>query len=73
MAADELGVKLGDCLYIGDGSSKELTGAAAAGMNPVLVRHPEEDNPGVHRVDSEGSEWDGPVISSLYEVLELIK
>ncbi len=71
LAVDRLGVKPGDCLYVGDGSSNELTGAAAAGMHPVLVIDPTEDSPGTHRVDFEGDEWDGPVISSLDEVLNL--
>ncbi|UCC17202.1 MAG: HAD-IA family hydrolase [Dehalococcoidales bacterium] len=72
LAADRLGVKPEDCLYIGDGSSNELTGAAAVGMHPVLIIDPEEDSSGTHRVDFEGDEWRGPVISSLKEVLTLV-
>src|SRR4030042_3605401 len=37
LAADRLGVEPEDCLYIGDGSSNELTGAGAVGMPPVLI------------------------------------
>ena len=33
--AEELGVKPEECLYIGDGGSKELQGAEKAGMTPV--------------------------------------
>jgi putative hydrolase of the HAD superfamily len=35
LAAERLGVRPEDCLYIGDGSSRELDGAAV-GMTPVL-------------------------------------
>jgi len=73
LAAEKLAVRPEDCLYVGDGSSNELTGAAEAGMNPVLVLDPAEDNPGIHRVEYEGADWEGPVISSLKEVLNLVK
>jgi putative hydrolase of the HAD superfamily len=73
LAADKLGVEPEDCLYVGDGSSNEMTGAAAAGMHPVLIIDPEEDRSGTHRVDFEGDTWQGPVISSLREVLNLVK
>lgn len=36
-AARLLGVAPGDCWFVGDGGSGELTGARAAGMRPVLV------------------------------------
>ncbi len=71
-AASQLGVKTGECLYVGDGSSRELTGAAAVGMHPVLVRDPSEDTAAIHRVEAEGEAWRGPVISSLPEVLKLL-
>ncbi len=73
LAAERLGVEPEKCLYIGDGSSRELTGAAAVGMHPVLIRDPDEDSTEVHRVDAETEKWDGPVISSLREVLTLIR
>ena len=43
MTAELLGVSPDKCLYVGDGSSNELTGAARVGMRPVLVRFPGED------------------------------
>jgi len=55
-----------------DGLGNELTGAAAVGMHPVLVIDPKEDQAVMHRVDFEGDRWDGPVISSLDEVLGLV-
>jgi putative hydrolase of the HAD superfamily len=70
MALEKLKVKPPDCLYIGDGSSYELTGALKVGMHPVRIRIPDEreDN---FRIDEE--DWDGPVISSLKEVLDLLQ
>ena len=70
LATDQLGVKPPDCLYIGDGSSKELTGALQVGMYPVLIRDPKESID-THFIDRE--DWNGPVISSLQEVLNLVK
>ena len=72
MATSQLGVEPADCIYVGDGSSHELTGAAAVGMRPVLVRDPSEDAAAMHRVEAEGESWRGPVISSLPEVLTLL-
>ncbi len=36
-AAAEVGLRPGDCLYVGDGGDDELAGAATAGMTPVLL------------------------------------
>jgi putative hydrolase of the HAD superfamily len=71
MATDQLKVKPQDCLYIGDGSSKELTGARQVGMTPVLIRDP-NDSPDAHYIDREEN-WDGKVISSLLEVLNIVR
>jgi len=73
LALEQLAVSPGDCVYIGDGDCQELTGAAAVGMHPVLIRDPDEDSSDVHRVDYEADEWDGPVINSLGEVLNLLE
>lgn len=70
MATDQLQVEPGDCLYIGDGSSQELTGARAVGMYPVLIRVPDESED-AHFVDREKG-WDGDEIASLSEVLDLL-
>ncbi len=69
-ATDQLAVKPQTCLYIGDGSSQELTGASRVGMHPVLIRLPDE-SADAHFIDRE--EWDGPAISSLQEVLTLVE
>jgi len=71
IATDSLKVKPQDCLYIGDGSSTELTGASQAGMTPVLIRVPDEPAD-VHFIDREEN-WEGQVISSLKRVLSLVK
>ncbi|HEY33123.1 MAG TPA: HAD family hydrolase [Dehalococcoidia bacterium] len=66
LATEQLGVQPEDCLYVGDGGSQELTGAAKVGMTPVLIRAPVKDF--VVR-----EEWNGPTISSLSELLSLLE
>jgi putative hydrolase of the HAD superfamily len=70
-ACDRLGVEPAQCLYVGDGSSQELTGAARAGLCPLWLAVPAEDDPDVHRVDAE--EWTGPKVTALAEVLALVQ
>jgi putative hydrolase of the HAD superfamily len=72
LAAKELGVKPGDCLYVGDGSSQELSGASAVGMHPVLIRNTDYDTTGEQQTDSEVETWKGPQINSLRQVLDLV-
>jgi putative hydrolase of the HAD superfamily len=71
LATDPLKVRPQDCLYIGDGSSKELTGALQVGMHPVLIRDPDE-SVDAHYIDRE-DDWPGPKISYLKEVLTLLQ
>jgi putative hydrolase of the HAD superfamily len=71
IATDKLGIEPRDCLYIGDGSSNELTGALKVGMHPVLISDPNE-SADAHYIDREKG-WQGPKIASLKEVLELVK
>jgi putative hydrolase of the HAD superfamily len=70
IACGQLGVKPEDCLYVGDGSSTELTGALKTGMHPVQILDPGE-NADTHYVDRETG-WEGPKISYLNEVLNLL-
>ena len=70
MALEKLEVKASECLYIGDGSSHELTGALKVGMHPVLIRVPYETSEDSYRIDEE--DWDGRVISSLKDVMDLL-
>ncbi len=67
----QLTVESEKCLYIGDGDSQELTGAAKVGMHPVLIRLAYEDGNQSHLVNRE--HWDGLTISSLMEVLDLVR
>lgn len=71
LASEQLSAKPESCLYVGDGDSQELSGAAQVGMHPVLIRLAGEDGTQPHLANRE--EWCGPVISSLTEVLTLIK
>ena len=71
LACERLDVAPHECLYLGDGGSNELTGAANAGMHAVLLRVPDEQGEDAHRIDVQ--EWDGPVVSSLSEVLNLLQ
>lgn len=70
IALDGLGVNPDDCLYVGDGSSHELSGAKRVGMHPVLIQVPYE-NETAYKVDPE--EWKGTKIEALKEILELIR
>jgi putative hydrolase of the HAD superfamily len=71
MATDQLRVKPEACLYVGDGSSNELTGALKIGMHPVRIRDP-KDLDEDHFMERE-DDWTGPKISYLKEVLDLLK
>ncbi|MER7276613.1 HAD family hydrolase [Dactylosporangium sp. NPDC000244] len=50
-AARRLGVAPGECWYVGDGGSRELQGARAAGMRPVLVTNAGYPGAAAHRDD----------------------
>jgi putative hydrolase of the HAD superfamily len=68
-ASDGLGVDPTACLYVGDGSYRELTGAALVGMTPVRIVDPAEDG-AVLRPDRD--DWQGAEIRSLAEVPSLL-
>ncbi|HEY33122.1 MAG TPA: HAD-IA family hydrolase [Dehalococcoidia bacterium] len=72
LAMGQLGVKPEDCLYVGDGASQELAGAARVGMNPVLIKVLDEDFDDALPEDAR-EEWDGPTVSSLTAVLSLVE
>jgi len=58
-----------DCLYVGDGGSHELTGAAAVGMTPVRLAAPDLTD---HLVFNADADFSGPSVSSLMGILELL-
>ena len=66
LAAERLGVEAKDCLYVGDGSDGELSGAERAGMTAVLMRAPYD------QADGNRQGWEGKRISSIEEVLGLV-
>jgi putative hydrolase of the HAD superfamily len=70
LALGKLGVKAQDSLYIGDGSSQELSGATAVGMTAVMLKIPGEQNSDVYRIGLE--DWKGKSIASLQEVWQLL-
>jgi putative hydrolase of the HAD superfamily len=71
LVCEQLGMRPEDCLYVGDGSDLELTGAARTGMHPVLIRVPYENLDDPYHPDAKG--WRGPVISALKDVLALLE
>jgi len=70
LACQRLGVEPAACLFVGDGGSRELTGAAAVGMEAVLIRTADDAGDDAFRRDAE--EWNGVRVAALCEVLELV-
>ena len=66
LAVEGLGVAAEDCLYVGDGTSGELSGASKAGMTAVLIRAPYD------RADGARESWQGFRISDIRDVLGLL-
>jgi putative hydrolase of the HAD superfamily len=62
----QLAVEPKECLYVADGIDGELAAALQIGMYPVQICTPDADDPYLE-------EWDGPSISSLKEVLDLLE
>ena len=60
----QLGVVPDRCLYVGDGASDELAGAARMGMEPIRISVPYERRP------DDAQSWNGPEISELKQVVE---
>jgi putative hydrolase of the HAD superfamily len=70
MALEKLKIKAEDSLYVGDGSSQELSGAKAVGLTAVLLKAPGEQHEDVYRIDLE--DWQGQSITSLRQVMNLV-
>lgn len=70
LACERLNASPSRCLYVGDGGSRELTGALSMGMHPILIRVAYEQRLDAHRPDA--VDWTGPVISYVSEVLHFI-
>ncbi len=68
IAAEKLGVSPEECIYVADGIGKELSAAKELGMYAVQILVPGEDEYDPYR-----EEWNGSVITSLEEVMGLVK
>jgi len=68
VACARLGVAPTRCLYVGDGSSHELTGALEVGMSAVLICVPYEYEQVMQREDARA--WQGSVITHLAELFD---
>ncbi len=66
LATRVLSVAAEHCLFVGDGSGGELTGASKAGMTAVLIRATYDQADGAR----EG--WEGLTISDIRNVLDLL-
>lgn len=66
---EQLGVAPAECLYVGDGGSGELTGAARAGMTALRLDASDAADAVVYDPDDA---WIGPAVSSLSEVLNFL-
>jgi putative hydrolase of the HAD superfamily len=69
MVARQLGVAPVQCLYIGDGGGRELTGASACGMRAVMLR---TDDWWTSVAHTREDEWPGPAVASLSAVLSIL-
>lgn len=69
LMCSRLGLRPQACIYVGDGTGDELTGAAQAGLMPVLLRAA-DGHEGFYEAEADG--WDGLAIRSLEGVLDLL-
>ncbi|HEX2322169.1 MAG TPA: HAD family hydrolase [Streptosporangiaceae bacterium] len=67
--AGHLGVAAGQCLYVGDGGGRELSGASACGMRAVMLRADDWYTSSAHAREDD---WAGQWIPSLSGVLRLL-
>ena len=68
-ACERLGVEAHECLYVGDGGSRELSGAAAVGMTPVRLAAPDLKD---HLAFDRDTGFCGPAVPTLTDLLPLI-
>jgi len=64
----ELDVEPHEAVFVGDGANDELDGARRVGMHSILIH-----KPGTDPVWSEVRTWDGPRVTSIPEVLEVLE
>jgi putative hydrolase of the HAD superfamily len=68
-AATLVGVRPEQCLYVGDGGSRELTGAEAVGMTAVRLRAPDLTG---HLTFNPDTTWAGSDITDLADTIGLV-
>lgn len=71
-ALTKLELRAEQCAYVGDGGSRELTGAEAVGLTAYLFRFPEDYSGGDVRYDPD-TEWKGTTLHDLGELLTIIR
>ncbi len=69
-ACERLDVDPPDCLYCGDGSYRELTGATELGMTAVEIRDPNVDITTL--LNAEPDDWAGARVADLRELLTMV-
>ncbi len=70
IACERLKVQPQECLYVGDGSGEELTGAAAVGMLPILKRVDLTDVYDSYRPEVEN--WQGIAVNEIAELCDIV-
>ncbi|GAA2058693.1 hypothetical protein GCM10009839_80740 [Catenulispora yoronensis] len=70
LVTERLGVRPADCLYLGDGGSRELSGAAGAGMTALMLR---ADDWHANSAHDREDDWSGPEIASFTELTALLE
>ena len=70
IASERLKIQPQECLYVGDGSGEELTGAAAVGMLPILKRTDLTDVYDPHRPDVEN--WRGIAVDKIAALCDIV-
>jgi putative hydrolase of the HAD superfamily len=68
VALHRLGLDAARCAYVGDGGSRELSGAAAVGLTPFRFRFPDDDQDPADRVDPDLG-WSVRELRDLSELL----
>jgi putative hydrolase of the HAD superfamily len=72
LALERLGLPSGRCAYVGDGGSRELTGATAMGLAAYLYRFPGDEGEPDARYDPDTA-WSGPELGDLRELLSTVR
>ncbi len=68
-ACVRLGVPPSECLYVGDGGSRELSGAVEVGMTAVRLAAPDLSH---HLVFNPEPDWAGPAVTALSELIRMV-